>query len=132
MIVAQQHIMTCASSIAQHAGIAALSEQGMEYMRPLWTDWEKRCMFVADEINRISLLSTQRPEGTFYAWVDISETGLASSEFAARLLQKEKVAVVPGGSFGAHSDSFIRLTCVRSWEDLKKGIERLASFVASV
>ena len=101
-------------------------------MRPLWIDWEKRCMYVADEINKIPLLSTERPEGTFYAWVDIRETGLTSSVFAQRLLQEEKVAVVPGGSFGAESDSFIRLTCVRSWEDLKEGIERLASFVVSV
>jgi len=132
MMVAQQHIMTCASSIAQRAGIAALSEQGIEYMRPLWMDWEKRCMYAADEINKIASLSTERPEGTFYAWVDISETGLTSSEFAQRLLGGQKVAVVPGATFGAQSDSFIRLTCVRSWNELKEGIERLASFVDSV
>jgi len=132
MTIVQQHIMTCASSIAQRAGIAALSEQGIGYMRPLWKDWEKRCMYAADEINNISLLSTERPEGTFYAWVDISATGLSSSEFAQRLLRDKNVAVVPGGTFGAQSDDFIRLTCVRSWKDLKEGIERLASFVNSL
>lgn len=132
MVVVQQHIMTCASSIGQRAGIAALSEEGIEYMRPLWSDWEKRCMYAADEVNKIPLLSTERPEGTFYCWVDISATGLSSGDFAERLLHDEKVAVVPGGTFGAQSDAFIRLTCVRSWKDLEEGIERLASFVDSL
>ena len=132
MLVVQQHVATCANSIAQRAGVAALSPQGIEYMSPIWEDWEARCMYVADEINKIEPLSTQRPEGTFYAWVNISNAGLNSLAFAKLLLERKNVAVVPGQAFGTNVDGFIRLTCVRSWSELKDGLERIASFVASI
>ena len=132
MIVVQQHIMTCASSIGQHAGIAALSEQGNALMQPIWEDWEQRCMRVADGINEIPGLSTIRPEGAFYAWVDISHTGLSSMQFASRLLEHQKVAVVPGDSFGTRTDDYIRMTCVRSADDIEEGLRRISAFVGSL
>lgn len=132
MVVVQQHVMTCASSIGQHAGIAALSEQGITVMQPIWEDWERRCMRVADGINQIPGLSTNRPEGAFYAWVDIGRTGLKSMEFASRLLESQKVAVVPGGSFGTRTDDHVRITCVRSPTDIEEGLRRISTFVESV
>ena len=132
MIVVQQHIMTCASSIGQHAGIAALSEQGIALMQPIWEDWEQRCMHVADSVNEIPGLSTVRPEGTFYVWVDISRTGLSSMQFASRLLEHHKVAVVPGDGFGTQTDNYIRITCVRSPDDIEEGLRRLSAFVRSL
>lgn len=132
MVVVQQHIATCANSISQHAGIAALSPTGIQHMLPIWKDWEARCMYVADEINKIKPLRTARPEGTFYAWVDVSGTNLDSMTFAKRLLERQNVAVVPGRTFGSNSDDFVRLTCVRSWTEIKEGVERIADFVTSL
>ena len=132
MVVVQQHVMTCASSIAQYAGIAALSEEGIAQMRPIWSDWQKRCMYAADEINKMPLLSSNKPEGTFYAWVNIGQTGLSSKDFARRLLEEEQVAVVAGDSFGSQTDNYIRITCVRSWDDLEQGLGRLGSFANSL
>lgn len=132
MIVVQQHVQTCASSIAQRAGIAALSEEGITLMQPLWQDWCERCHYVVERVNAIPGLSTYMPEGTFYAWIDIGETGLSSVDFSRRLLEQEKVAVVPGLSFGSTSDDFVRVTCVRSWDDIREGMDRLASFAESL
>lgn len=132
MVVVQQHVQTCASSIAQRAGTAALSERGVSLMQPLWQDWGNRCRYVVERVNEIPGLSTTMPEGTFYAWVDISGSGLSSVDFSRRLLEQRKVAVVPGGSFGTNSDAFVRVTCVRSWDDVRQGMERLAAFAASL
>ncbi len=129
MVVVQQHIMTCASSIAQYAGVAALSDAGVAAMAPVWADWEKRCMHVADGINRIGGLTTRRPEGAFYVWVDIGATGQSSFAFARDLLEREKVAVIPGGSFGAQCDGYVRITCVRSWGEITDGLGRLTRYM---
>jgi aspartate/methionine/tyrosine aminotransferase len=132
MIVVHQHIMTCASSIAQRGGSAALSNEGIACMQPIWREWEQRCMHAADRINEIPGLATTRAEGTFYCWIDISKTEIPSREFAQQLLKREKVAVVPGGTFGSRSDGFIRVTCVRSWDELNDGIRGLARYVQSI
>lgn len=63
------------------------------------------------------------PEGAFYAFPDISETGMKSMEFCERLLEEAKVAVIPGIGFGA--DNNVRLSYATSMEDIKKGIERI-------
>jgi aspartate/methionine/tyrosine aminotransferase len=89
-------------------------------------------MHAADSINKIAGLKTSRPEGTFYCWVDISEIEIPSRDFAQKLLKKEKVAVVPGGTFGSRSDGFIRVTCVRSWEELNDGLSAIARFVQAI
>jgi aspartate/methionine/tyrosine aminotransferase len=132
MVVVHQHIMTCASSIAQRGGTAALSDDGIACMRPIWQEWEERCMHAADRINEIPGLTTSRPEGTFYCWVNISETKTPSRQFAQQLLKREKVAVVPGGTFGSRSDGFIRVTCVRGWDELNEGISGIARYVQSL
>jgi aminotransferase len=101
-------------------------------MQPIWQEWEERCMHAADRINEIPGLTTSRPEGTFYCWVNISETKTPSRQFAQQLLKREKVAVVPGGTFGSRSDGFIRVTCVRGWDELNEGISGIARYVQSL
>lgn len=132
MTKVQQHCMTCASSFAQEGATAALSPEVTRSMRDLWADWERRCVFVTSSLNAVDGLSVEMPEGAFYAWVDISQTGLASQEFAERLLTEKQVAAVPGGAFGHTTDHFVRVTCVRSWYELKEGTARIAEFVGSL
>ncbi len=72
------------------------------------------------------------PEGGFYAWVDITATGLNSDTFSQRLLADYHVAVVPGKSFGPTSDGYVRMTGVRSWEELREGVQRIGHFVAAI
>lgn len=130
MVMVQQHIMTCASSLGQHAGIVALSAEVTQRLaETTWLEWERRCNVASAALNDINGLSVAPPEGGFYAWIDISETGIGSEAFSVDLLQRYKVAVVPGNSFGASTDHFVRATCVRSEEELSEGIRRIADFV---
>ncbi len=130
MTKAQQHLMTCASSFGQLGAAKALQADVIDSMESLWEDWESRCKYVTQEIDAQDKLSVTMPEGGFYAWVNINDTGLTSRDFCTRLLQEKQVAAVPGITFGAACDNHIRITCVRSWDEVREGVQRLKQFVA--
>ncbi|HXK65998.1 MAG TPA: aminotransferase class I/II-fold pyridoxal phosphate-dependent enzyme, partial [Spirochaetota bacterium] len=69
------------------------------------------------------------PKGAFYAFPDISSTGLSSQEFALKLLKSHKVAVVPGTAFGSSYDNHIRCAYATSMEQLKEAMDRMEDFV---
>ncbi len=121
----QQHLMTCAGSFTQAGAALALSEDYFPEVKEMWADWEKRCDYVASEINNIPGLSCLPPEGGFYAWINIEETGEKSVEFTERMLKELHIALVPGAAFGPSGDIYVRMTCVKSWEDIQIGISRL-------
>lgn len=125
MITLQQHLMTCAGSFTQAGAMKAFSEDPKPEVKDLWKDWEKRCEFCVDEINKIPGLSCGMPEGGFYAWINIKETGYTSVQLCEKLLQEQHIALVPGAAFGEFGEGYIRMTCVKSWEDLRAGLELL-------
>ncbi len=129
MAKVQQHLMTCASSFGQLGAAKALQPEVVESMAELWRDWESRCAFVTSELNSHDKLDVRMPEGGFYAWVGIKGTGMASQEFCTRLLEEEQVAAVPGVTFGDSCDKYVRITCVRSWEEVREGVQRIKRFV---
>ncbi|MGH9944260.1 MAG: pyridoxal phosphate-dependent aminotransferase [Pyrinomonadaceae bacterium] len=125
MVTVQQHLMTCAGAFAQTGAGVALRDAPPTEVTSLWGDWERRCRFVTAELNRIPGVSCEMPEGGFYAWIDVSGIGEKSEALAERLLREHHVALVPGTAFGAHGEGFLRMTCVKSWDDLHAGLERL-------
>jgi aspartate/methionine/tyrosine aminotransferase len=130
MLVAQQHLVTCAASFTQSGATKALFDPPSSALKSIWKDWEKRCLYAASEIDSIPKLSCDTPEGGFYAWIDISETGETSVEFGKRLLEEQQVALIPGSAFGPNGEGFMRMTCVRSWDDLRGGLSRLKQSLA--
>ncbi len=125
MVTFQQHLMTCAGSFTQAGAAVALSEEYPSEVTDMWGDWEKRCQFAVSELQTIPNISCDFPEGGFYAWIDISKTGENSIVLAERLLNDHRVALVPGSAFGSTGESYLRMTCVRSWEELQEGLSRL-------
>jgi len=125
MLVIQQHLVTCAASFTQTGATKALFDPPSSTLKSIWKDWEERCLFAASEINTIPKLSCDTPEGGFYAWIDISKTGETSVEFGERLLEDLHIALIPGSAFGPSGEGFMRMTCVRSWEELRAGLSRL-------
>lgn len=125
MVKLQQHLMTCAASFTQAGAAAALSGDYRPEVKAMWADWESRCDFVTSEINRIPKISCLPPEGGFYAWINIKETGETSGALAERLLKEQHMALVPGSAFGVSGEGYLRMTCVKSWEDIREGVRRL-------
>ncbi len=128
----QQHLITCVNSFAQAGGIAAYGSPPKNEVLEYWSEWEKKVMYFTKAIDKIEGLHCYTPEGGFYAWVDISETGISSYDFCDKLLEEHKVAIIPGSSFGKMGENYVRLNCVKSWEEIEGGLKGLKHFVESL
>jgi len=117
----------CSSIIAQFGALEALRNCEAEMRAMVQAYDERRRMFVKG-LNDIGLPCFE-PKGAFYAFPSIRSTGLASDEFARRLLFEEKVAVVPGTAFGASGEGFVRCTYATGMDQLKEALDRIARFL---
>jgi aminotransferase len=94
-------------------------------------EYKKRRDFIYDCIMDMGL-DAIKPDGAFYIFVSIEKTGLKSNEFINQLVEKEKVAVIPGYGFSEYGEGYIRLSYACSMEDLKEGMRRIKRFVDSL
>jgi aminotransferase len=127
MLKIHQYAIMCAGTAPQEAALEALrhGEADVEEMHDSYA--RRRRMFV-DGLNRIGL-PTCEPHGAFYAFPSIASTGLSDEEFAERLLFEEKVAVVPGSSFGAAGKGYVRCTYCTAYEQLEEALIRMERFL---
>lgn len=125
----QGHSTSNVCTFAQYGAIAALesSQDCVEEMRQAFA---KRRKVMLERINSIPGLSCVKPDGAFYLFPDISQTGLKSLDFCKKLLEEHQVAVIPGVAFGA--DNNIRLSYATDMATIEKGMDRLETFVKSV
>ena len=100
-------------------------QKGVEEMRE---EYNRRRRYVLSGLERIGL-PTCNPAGAFYVFPCIKSTGFTSEEFCEKLLQEEKVAVVPGTAFGDSGEGFVRISYAYSLEALKKALERIRRFL---
>ncbi|OHD65040.1 MAG: aromatic amino acid aminotransferase [Spirochaetes bacterium RBG_13_51_14] len=127
MMKIHQYTALCASSIAQYAAIEALTK-GKKDVLAMKSEYLRRRNFITGRFNEIGL-SCLIPEGAFYVFPDVSRTGMTGKEFALELLRKEKVAVVPGGAFGACGENHIRCSYATSMENIRESMIRIERFV---
>lgn len=125
-----QFIIMSAPTAAQYAAIEALGS-GLEDTEEMKKEYERRRNLLCARLNRMGL-RTNVPRGTFYAFPDITSTSLTSDQFCVRLLEEQKVAVVPGTAFGEHGEGFVRISYATSYENLKEACDRIEAFVASL
>jgi aspartate aminotransferase len=120
------------TTFAQYGALAALKEKDKTAaaLKTMLTAFDRRRKFLHAELNRIPGVTCLLSQGAFYLFPNISSFGLKDQDFCARLLEKEKVAAVPGSSFGA--EGYLRLSYATSDEVLRKGVERLAHFCAGL
>ncbi|MGD1953431.1 MAG: pyridoxal phosphate-dependent aminotransferase [Leptolyngbyaceae cyanobacterium] len=116
-------------TFAQYGAIAALesSQDCVETMRQAFA---KRRTAIIELVNEIPGLSCVKPDGAFYLFINIGETGLNSLDFCTRLLNEKHVATVPGVAFGA--DSGVRISYATDMATIEKGIARLKNFVQQI
>ena len=116
-------------TFAQYGAIAALesSQDCVETMRQAFA---KRRTAIIELVNEIPGLSCVKPDGAFYLFINIGETGLNSLDFCTRLLNEKHVATVPGVAIGA--DSGVRISYASDMATIEKGIARLKNFVQQI
>lgn len=119
----QQHSITCATSFAQRGGVAALRGP-QEPLEAMVREFERRKDLVVEALNRIPALQCAEPHGTFYAWARYHDAS-DSVAFAERVLEKARVALIPGVAFGQEGEGRIRLSFAASTEDLTRALARL-------
>jgi aminotransferase len=127
MLKIHQYIALCASSIAQYAAIEAM-EHGEKDVLRMRGEYIKRRNFIVNRFNEAGLPCLM-PDGAFYVFPDISSTGLTSKEFALKLLNSKKVAVVPGNAFGKAGEKYIRCSYATSMENIRTALQRIEEFV---
>ena len=129
MMKIHQYAMLCAPITAQIAAVEALENGAgpVETMRKAY--WRRRNLVVS-KLNEAGL-TTFMPGGAFYVFPDIRSTGLTSREFSTKLLEEEKVAVVPGTAFGAEAgEGFVRCCYATDEKNLAIALDRIAQFAA--
>jgi aspartate/methionine/tyrosine aminotransferase len=121
---------SCAAGFTQMAAIEALSTEESEHaVHRMVRVFERRRDLVVDGLNSIPGVRCAKPQGAFYAFPNITGTGMDEHELADRLLNEAGVAVLPGTAFGAAGRGFIRLAYTQSEDELKKGLDRIAKFL---
>ena len=93
--------------------------------------YDQRRRFLVKALRDMGL-DCYEPQGAFYVFPCIKKFGMSSDTFALRLLEQEKVAVVPGTAFGDCGEGYLRISYAYSLQDLKRALERMGRFVASL
>lgn len=127
MLKIHQYAIMCAPTMSQYAAIVALKDCDNE-VKKMTDEYNARRRILVDGFNRIGLTCFE-PEGAFYVFPCIKSTGMTSEEFCERLLDEEKVAVVPGNAFGESGEGFVRVSYAYSLKHLMQALECIERFV---
>lgn len=125
-----QYVIMCAPTMSQWAAIEAL-ENGMPEVERMVAEYDKRRQTIVHGFRNMGL-SCFEPRGAFYCFPRISDLGMTSDEFCNRLLEAEKVAVVPGSAFGDSGEGFIRVSYAYSIDSINKALVKIDRFIQSI
>jgi aminotransferase len=130
MMKVHQYSMMCASILSQEAAVEALV-RGEDAMKAMREQYHRRRDFIVRRLNEIGL-TCHLPRGSFYAFPSVAVTGKTEKEFALGLLESQRVAVVPGGAFGANGAGFVRACFATSYEQLIEATDRMEKYVQTL
>jgi aspartate aminotransferase len=133
--VAQKHIIdaldlmvlntfTCTAEFSQVAAIEALADS-TNAVPAMVEEYRKRCSVFVEKLNKIPGFRCQPPDGAFYAWVNIEETGKSAEEVQKILLEEVGVAAIAGAAFGAEGKNYVRFSLVSATHLLEEALERI-------
>src|SRR5437588_1138125 len=115
---------TCVTEYTQYAAVEALRDRAQATPRMVKEFAQRREQFVRD-LNRVPGFRCAPPEGAFYAWVNISDTGSRAEEICRIMLDDAGVAAIPGAAFGASGKDFVRFSFASSTATLQEAVERI-------
>jgi aminotransferase len=127
MMRIHQYSMLCASIISQEAALEAI-EHGEADTAEMREQYRLRRNFMVKALNEMGL-ACRTPRGSFYAFPCVKSTGMASRQFALALLESQKVACVPGSTFGASGEGYLRCCFATGMDRIAEAMDRMARFV---
>lgn len=130
MLKIHQYAIMSSPTVSQYAAITALREceSDIEYMRG---EYDMRRKLIVNGVRQLGLECFE-PEGAFYIFPSIKSTGMTSQEFCEKLVQTQKVAVVPGDAFGKSGEGYIRISYAYSLEHINTALDRMEKFIKDI
>ena len=125
----QGHSTSNVCTFAQYGAIAAL-ESPQDCIEEMVKAFSERRQYILERVRSLPGLNCPTPNGAFYVFIDISQTGLKSRDFCQKLLETQKVAAIPGIAFGA--DDCIRLSYAIDLKTIEKGFDRIDKFIGTL
>lgn len=127
MLKIHQFAIMCAPTTSQYAAVEALKngDEDIEHMKQAYNERRRYLLKAFRELG----MDCFEPFGAFYMFPSIKRFSMTSDEFATRLLQEEKIAIVPGTAFGDCGEGFLRVSYAYSLEDLQRAMARIKRFV---
>lgn len=127
LLKVHQYNVTCAASVSQRAALAALTA-GRNDAIPMKTEYAQRREYVYSRLQAMKL-EIVKPNGAFYFFIKLPEGHASSLDFCLKLVQQEKVAVVPGDAFSPLGEGYFRISYAYSMETLEKALDRIEAFL---
>ncbi|HEY62077.1 MAG TPA: aminotransferase class I/II-fold pyridoxal phosphate-dependent enzyme [Anaerolineae bacterium] len=128
LIRVHQYTVMAAPKVSQYAALEAV-KVGEETVQKMVFQYDKRRRLIYTGLNELGL-TTIKPQGAFYAFPNIETFGFDDETFAQRLLEEERVAVVPGSAFGRGGEGFVRCSYATSYDKIKEALQRMGRFMA--
>ncbi len=122
--------VSCTASFSQHAAVAAL-EGPQEPVEAMVDEFRQRRALIVRGLNALPGVSCLEPDGAFYAFPNITATGLSSRELADRLLQEAGVACLSGTAFGRYGEGYLRFSYANSQDNIRLALERMNALLES-
>jgi len=122
-----QYTIMSAPTMSQLAALEAI-QHGHKYVVQMRDEYDRRRRLIVAGLNQLGL-PTFEPHGAFYAFPNVAITGMDDETFAQKLLEEERVAVVPGNSFGAGGEGFVRCSYATAYEKIEEALLRMQHFM---
>lgn len=122
-----QYTIMSAPTMSQLAALEAI-QHGHKFVVQMRDEYDRRRKLIVGGLNQLGL-PTFEPHGAFYAFPNVSITGMDDETFAQKLLEEERVAVVPGTSFGSGGEGFVRCSYATAYEKIEEALQRMQSFM---
>jgi aspartate/methionine/tyrosine aminotransferase len=130
LVMMAMNSYTCVAEFTQYAAIDALLDRDGTTPRMVAEFTRRRAQFVRD-LNRVPGFKCQSPDGAFYAWVDVTDTGTSAENICRILLEDSGVAAIPGAAFGPSGKDFVRFSFASSVANLQEAVERIMKVSAA-
>lgn len=131
MIRVHQYTTVCATTFAQWGALQAVTGPQEETNRMI-AEFDQRRMIVYNALKRMPGVSVSKPQGAFYIFPNIKQSGKSSEEMCRFLLDEAKIALVPGSVFGAYGEGFLRISYANSRQNLQQAMHNMQHAMAKI